>query len=50
VNDPTQNGVVLNQDPPAGTAANQGTTVTIVVGKFVPGGGTTTTTYANPVP
>ncbi len=50
VNDPTQNGVVLNQDPPAGTAANQGTTVTIVVGKFVPGGGTTTTTNANPVP
>jgi serine/threonine-protein kinase len=43
VSDPNQNGIVLNQSPSGGTPANQGTTVTIVVGKFVPGGGTTTT-------
>jgi serine/threonine protein kinase len=48
VSDPTQNGIVLNQSPSGGTPANQGTTVTIVVGKFVPGGGTTTST--SPVP
>ncbi|HWC38813.1 MAG TPA: PASTA domain-containing protein, partial [Acidimicrobiales bacterium] len=47
VSDPTQNGIVLNENPPAGTAANPGTTVTIVVGKFVPGGGSTTT---SPIP
>ena len=48
VSDPTQNGIVLNQSPAGGTPANQGTTVTIVVGKFSPGGGTTTTT--SPIP
>jgi serine/threonine-protein kinase len=46
VTDPAQNGIVLNQNPPGGTPASQGTTVTIVVGRFA-GGGTTTTT--NPV-
>jgi serine/threonine-protein kinase len=43
VSDPAQNGIVLKQNPPGGTTANQGSTVTIVVGKFS-GGGTTTTT------
>jgi serine/threonine-protein kinase len=50
VSDPTQSGIVLNEDPPAGTAANPGTTVTIVVGKFAPGGGPTPTTSPSPVP
>jgi serine/threonine-protein kinase len=50
VSDPTQNGIVLNEDPPAGTAANPGTMVTIVVGKFAPGGGPTPTTSPSPVP
>jgi serine/threonine-protein kinase len=49
VSDPTQNGIVLSENPAAGTPANQGTTVTIVVGKFVPGGRTTTST-SSPVP
>jgi serine/threonine-protein kinase len=46
VSDPAQNGIVLSQNPPAGTTANQGSVVTFTVGKFS-GGGTTTTT--NPV-
>jgi beta-lactam-binding protein with PASTA domain/predicted Ser/Thr protein kinase len=37
--DPTQDGIVLNQNPAGGMQAKAGTTVTIVVGKFV---GTTT--------
>ncbi len=45
VTDPTQNGIVLNENPPGGTQANQGTTVTIVVGRFT--GNATTTT--NPI-
>jgi serine/threonine-protein kinase len=48
VGDPTQNGIVLNQDPSGGTPAPQGTTVTIVVGRFIGGGSTTTT--SNPLP
>jgi eukaryotic-like serine/threonine-protein kinase len=34
--DPFQDGVVLTQDPPGGTRAKPGTTVTIVVGRLVP--------------
>ena len=34
--DPFQDGVVLKQDPPGGTRAKPGTTVTIVVGRLVP--------------
>jgi serine/threonine-protein kinase len=34
--DPNQEGIVLSQDPPGGTRAEQGTTVTIVVGRLVP--------------
>jgi eukaryotic-like serine/threonine-protein kinase len=33
-NDPSQNGIVLTQNPQGGTQAPQGTTVTIVVGKL----------------
>jgi beta-lactam-binding protein with PASTA domain len=36
VTDPSQDGVVLGQDPAAGTNAPQGATVTITVGKFLP--------------
>ncbi|HWE55961.1 MAG TPA: Stk1 family PASTA domain-containing Ser/Thr kinase [Acidimicrobiales bacterium] len=45
VSDPTQNGVVISQNPPGGTTANQGSVVTFTVGKF--SGGSTTTT--NPI-
>jgi eukaryotic-like serine/threonine-protein kinase len=34
--DPNQEGIVLSQDPPGGTRAKQGTTVTIVVGRLIP--------------
>ena len=34
--DPNQDGIVLSQDPPGGTRAPPGTTVTIVVGRLVP--------------
>jgi serine/threonine-protein kinase len=33
--DPNQDGIVLSQDPPGGTKAKPGSTVTIVVGRFV---------------
>jgi serine/threonine-protein kinase len=33
--DPNQDGVVLSQDPPGGTKAKPGSTVTIIVGRFV---------------
>jgi serine/threonine-protein kinase len=46
VSDPAQNGIVLSQNPPAGTPANQGSVVTYTVGKFSGGGATTTT---NPI-
>lgn len=46
VTDPTQNGVVISQNPPGGTTAAQGSTVTFTVGRFA-GGNTTTTT--NPI-
>jgi beta-lactam-binding protein with PASTA domain len=39
VSDPSQDGIVQTQDPPGGSQAPQGTTVTIAVGKFT---GTTT--------
>jgi serine/threonine-protein kinase len=34
--DPNQDGIVLSQDPPGGTRAPPGTTVTIVVGRLIP--------------
>ena len=34
--DPTQDGIVVNQDPPGGTKAAPGTTVTIFVGRLLP--------------
>jgi serine/threonine-protein kinase len=34
--DPNQDGIVLNQDPPGGTKAAPGTTVTIFVGRLLP--------------
>jgi beta-lactam-binding protein with PASTA domain/predicted Ser/Thr protein kinase len=43
VNDPTQNNIVQSQSPAGGSQAAQGSTITIVVGQFSPGGGTTTT-------
>jgi len=42
VTDPGEDGIVLNQDPPGGTVAKPGTTVTISVGKL--SGPTTTET------
>jgi serine/threonine-protein kinase len=33
--DPDQDGIVLSQDPPGGTKAKPGSTVTIIVGRFV---------------
>lgn len=36
VSDPSQDGVVVTQDPPGGTQAKFGSTVTINVGKFQP--------------
>jgi eukaryotic-like serine/threonine-protein kinase len=36
VTDPAQDGIVLSQDPPGGTKAKPGTTVTILVGRLVP--------------
>jgi serine/threonine-protein kinase len=34
--DPNQDGIVLSQDPPGGTKAKPGSTVTIVVGRLLP--------------
>ncbi len=34
-NDPSLDGVVLSQDPGGGTEAEPGTTVRVVVGRFV---------------
>jgi eukaryotic-like serine/threonine-protein kinase len=39
VSDKSQDGIVLSQNPTGGTQAPQGSTVTIVVGKFSPGPG-----------
>ena len=45
--DPTQDGIVLNQNPQGSAQAKPGTTVTIVVGRFTV---TTTTTPTIPIP
>src|SRR3984957_16085154 len=44
VTDQTQNGLVISQTPRGGARSKQGSSVTIVVGKFVPTNITTTTT------
>jgi serine/threonine-protein kinase len=46
--DQSLDGVVTLQDPPSNTQAAPGTTVTITVGRFAPGGTTTSTT--TPIP
>jgi serine/threonine-protein kinase len=48
VTDPGEDGIVLNQDPPGGTVAKPGTTVTISVGKL--SGPTTTETVPTEPP
>ena len=42
-----EDGVVINQTPPAGTNLNQGETVTIYVGRFVEPPTTTTTSSSS---
>jgi serine/threonine-protein kinase len=45
VNDPSQDNIVLSQNPAGGSQAPRGSTVTITIQQFSPGpGGTTTTT------
>jgi beta-lactam-binding protein with PASTA domain len=44
VNKQNQDGLVLSESPAGGTTQNKGSQVTIVVGKYVPGSTTTTTT------
>jgi len=44
VDDPTLDGLVLQQDPEGGTEAEQGTTVVIVIGRFEPPSTVPTTT------
>jgi serine/threonine-protein kinase len=39
VTDPSQDGIVISQDPPAGADAQAGEVVTIHVGKLAPGNG-----------
>jgi serine/threonine-protein kinase len=41
--DPSQDGIVLEQTPPGGTEAKPGSTVTITVGRYTGGGDTTQT-------
>jgi serine/threonine-protein kinase len=48
VTDKTQNGIVLSQNPAATTQVKKGTTVTIVIGKYVAPTPTTTTTTTTP--
>jgi serine/threonine-protein kinase len=48
VSDPAQNGVVLSQNPPGGTTANQGSVVAFTVGKFSGAGGATSTSTLVP--
>jgi serine/threonine-protein kinase len=43
VTNKAKNGIVLKQTPGAGKTANKGTTVTIVIGQYVPNTSTTTT-------
>jgi eukaryotic-like serine/threonine-protein kinase len=42
VTDPNQDGLVQSQNPPGGTKADKGSTVTIVIGQFTQGPPTTT--------
>jgi len=42
VSDPTQNNIVQSQNPAGGQSANKGSTITIYVGQYSPGGTTTT--------
>ena len=44
VSDASQDGIVQAQNPDGGSHATKGSTVTITVGQFSPGPGTTTTT------
>ena len=44
VSDPSQEGIVLSQDPAGGSQAKPGTVVTLVVGSYSGGGTGTTTT------
>ena len=46
----SQNGIVQSQSPTAGTKANKGSTVTIVVGQYTPSNTTTTTTPTTTTP
>jgi serine/threonine-protein kinase len=48
VTNQSQNGIVLSQTPAASTQVKKGTTVTIVVGKYVAPTPTTTTTTTTP--
>jgi eukaryotic-like serine/threonine-protein kinase len=48
--DPTQDGVVIAQDPPGNTQATQGSTVVLTIGHFVAPTVTTTTTDTTTVP
>jgi serine/threonine-protein kinase len=51
VSDPSQDGIVLSENPRQGTTQSKGTTVTIVVGKYQPPAtttGTTPTTASTP--
>jgi eukaryotic-like serine/threonine-protein kinase len=44
VTDQSQNGIVISQSPRSGSTVKPGSTVTIVIGKFVPSNTTTSTT------
>ena len=48
VTNQSQDGIVLSQNPGAGTQAKKGTNISIVVGKYVAPTPTTTTTTTNP--
>jgi serine/threonine-protein kinase len=50
VDDPSLDGRVLSQDPEAGSDAEQGSTVVIVVGRFEAPAETTTPTTTAPAP
>jgi len=44
VTDPSQDNIVQRQSPSGGTQAPKGSTVTITIGQYTPGPGTTTST------
>jgi serine/threonine-protein kinase len=50
VTDPTQDGIVIDENPNAGSTGQQGEVVTITVGQLQPGSGTTTSAQAPPPP